>query len=59
MKAEKQSIVRIELKEKEVELFTEILFKILAVEKTISPNVMRMLSDDQVKLLEEIENAIK
>lgn len=59
MKAEKQTTIKIELEGDEVALFSEILFKVLSVETTISPNVMRMLNEAQVKLLEEIQKAIR
>ena len=59
MKAEKQFTINIELEGDEVAQFAEILFKVLAVETAISPNVMRMLNDSQVKLLEEIQKAIR
>jgi hypothetical protein len=58
MKAEKQITIKIELEGDEVARFSDILFKILSVETTISPNVIRMLNDSQVKLLEEIQKAI-
>ncbi len=59
MKAEKQIIVKIELVGDEVTLFQEILLKMLAVETTISPNVMRMLNDEQLKFLENLEKNIR
>lgn len=59
MKAEKQIIFKLELEGEETKLFSEALFKILSVEKTISPNVMRSLNDQEVKLLEEIKNSIE
>lgn len=59
MKVQKQVLFTLELQGDEVEVFKEALFKIVAVEAAISPNVMKMLDDKQTKLLEQIFETIK
>jgi hypothetical protein len=58
MLIEKKTILKIELVGEEVAIFSEILFKVLAVETALSPNVLKTLSNNEVKLLTDIQQKI-
>lgn len=54
MKSNKKVLFNLELEGDEVEIFNETLIKILNVENTITPHVMKILDDKETRLLEII-----
>ena len=59
MKTQKSFTFKIKISDNEAKLLEEALFKILAVENTHTPHVVKTLNDKEVKLLEEIYNTLK
>jgi len=59
MKAQKQVLFNVELQGDEVEIFKEALMKIINIETTTTPNVIKILDNKETKLLEELFKAIK
>jgi hypothetical protein len=59
MKAKKQVLFSIELQGDEVNTFKETLMKIISVESNVSPNVIKILNENETQLLSEIYKEIK
>lgn len=59
MKAQKQVLFSLELQGDEVDTFKETLMKIISVESNTSPNVIKILDENETKLLSEIYKNIK
>lgn len=59
MKFSKELIIKIELAGAEVSCFTSVLEKVVNVETTIAPNVMKILDEKEIKLLSEILKSLK
>lgn len=55
MEAKHTFKITIKVSEKEASILYEALFKVLAIENTVSPNVVRTLNDDEVKVLHELK----
>lgn len=58
MKAVKQVLFTLELSGDEVESFKSALMKIVNVETVLSPNVIKILDDNETSLLNEIYKSI-
>ncbi|MEC4049316.1 hypothetical protein OX284_007725 [Flavobacterium sp. SUN046] len=58
MKVNKQLVINLELQEDEVQSLKEALQKIINVETSISPAVMKILNEKESKILEELFRSI-
>ena len=54
MEAKNTFKIKIKVSKKEASILSEALFKVLAIESSISPNVIRSLNDNEVKILKEL-----